>query len=174
MSVALSWCCPESCSCAGAAGRSTGASTGVQPTQPWGPPGSASGGWGGEGTCARTRLLCGQLGACVGPGECGVPGLRLGGRSSGSTVCLPRPTLGPPPAVSPQSHGGSREDHHHVPGQQRPSSPRCGAPPGSDPCPPARPPARPLGPPDRLCLSVSPTRLGAARFRLISVSLEPA
>lgn len=42
------------------------------------------------------------------------------------------------------------------------------------PCPSARPPARPLGPPDRLCLSVSPTRLGAARFRLISVSLEPA
>lgn len=29
------------------------------------------------------------------------------------------------------------------------------------------------GPPDRLCLSVSPTRLGAARFRLISVSLKP-
>lgn len=32
---------------------------------------------------------------------------------------------------------------------------------------------RPLGLPDRLCLSVSPTRPGAARFRLSSVSLKP-
>ncbi|KAM8926475.1 voltage-dependent calcium channel beta subunit-associated regulatory protein isoform 3-T3 [Lycaon pictus] len=40
---------------------------------------------------------------------------------------------------SPTGHRGSREDHHHLPGQRRPPSPR----------------------------------LGAARFRLISVSLEP-
>lgn len=44
---------------------------------------------------------------------------------------------------------------------------------GPAPCPPLGLKPVPLGPPDRLCLSVSPTRLGATRFRLISVSLKP-
>lgn len=49
----------------------------------------------------------------------------------------------------------------------------CPGPTPAQALPPVHSSAFPLRPPDLLCLSVSPTRLGEARFRLISVSLKP-
>ncbi|XP_077716854.1 voltage-dependent calcium channel beta subunit-associated regulatory protein isoform X1 [Canis aureus] len=77
----------------------------------------------------------GQLRA-AGGGPVAVRGRHAGGAVGGAAPV--QALLGGPPALR-QGHRGSREDHHHLPGQRRPPSPR----------------------------------LGAARFRLISVSLEP-